>query len=328
MPEIVFTPVLTVTHPAHEQALSMTLINRRLSEGALPKLARPSHRYPEQSALPDPDSASTDLTRRWFQQHHEQARNDHRLDQIGRNADQSTQSAMMDRDGVQVQVSRYVLRPDARTVEQLSVTQRRQGPHAGESRFDQTLCFNTDLPTDWPRIARRSLNDPANLEPNGSPKYYLVRAQISASSPAQDSLCKVSAFKTPESQGAFLGQARSDYYWINDKDAGYMDLNAAGARISGDPIRIERSALPQGSWRYEYFNDNPAMPQAMFSLTVYVTDRLGAIKSPGPLTDPLNLGDFSLLGPNQLIGLEIQSDAFLRHEIDLVLEPGFLFTDF
>jgi hypothetical protein len=69
----------------------------------------------------------------------------------------------VDRFGVQVQVSNYVVHPQPNELLLATYSLRTSGPMEGVSYATQDTLWNTALPADWTSVVRMGLNDPANI---------------------------------------------------------------------------------------------------------------------------------------------------------------------
>jgi hypothetical protein len=241
-------------------------------------------------------------------------------------ADAFSGLALVDRDGVRVQVSREVNRPAPEVVEKVSYTRRQDGGQPGTSVFSERLSFNRALPSDWTAVADRGLNDAANLDGSGQPLYWKTRDALAASSPGGDNWCVVRQYQSPSGAPGAWGQGWSQYYNVNHAEVGYHDFNALGIMTGGDSIAVSRTLLGGVSWRFDYYN--LTLGRSMFSLDLRLLSADGLALAPaGYLDNPLGLKSFSLIARPVSIDLMITAPSFRPGGVHVLLVPGFMHGD-
>ena len=119
-----------------------------------------------------------------------------------RTGDVAMGKIVYDRFGQRVQVSHYITRPSADTVDISSFSLRDSGPNAGVSRAEEQATFNLALPDDkWGKIFKGGLNAPDNLDGTGYAIYFKTKQFFEASNPAGDLIRINTVFQVPGWEG-------------------------------------------------------------------------------------------------------------------------------
>jgi hypothetical protein len=256
---------------------------------------------------------------------------------IDRVADAFVGNVFTDRHGYRVQVSRYVIRPDDKTVDKVSVSNTTDGPMPGQSTLETYVTYNQALPYDWTQVTKVGLNATAIDPVTGLPSYYLVKAGMLATNPVGDDVCQCKSYDPvdggtlPVLTGGVWGQGYREEYRVNHQMLGYEVVGTTGLHVTGNNIQVVMGSTSDGlgGWQADFYNLDAAV--LMFSERVYLTSADGGLLN---MTDyvanPNRLKDFSLIPKAVGINVSFNSNYFSSpsDSIDLLLLPDFMDADF